>query len=76
MRPRAGSTPVNFSFLTGPQSAIRDILTQFGVIAEFHGDFVKHTLATLLIDARGKIVWRADGSVWEPADFVARMRKG
>jgi protein SCO1/2 len=66
----------NFSFLTGPQSAIRDLLTQFGVIAEFQGDFVKHTLATLLIDAQGRIVWRADGSVWEPADFVARMRKG
>jgi protein SCO1 len=66
----------NFSFLTGPQGAIRDLLTQFGVIAEFEGDLLKHTLATLLIDEHGKIVWRADGTEWEPADFVARMRKG
>ena len=27
----------NFSFLTGPEAAIRDLLTQFGVIAEFKG---------------------------------------
>jgi protein SCO1/2 len=66
----------NFSFLTGPDGAIRDLLTQFGVIAEFEGNLLKHTLATLLIDEHGRIVWRADGTEWEPADFVARMRKG
>lgn len=65
----------NFSFLTGPEGAIRDLLSQFGVLAEFQGDFVKHTLATLLIDSDGKIIWRADGSAWEPGDFVARMHK-
>ena len=66
----------NYSFMTGPEGAIRDLLTQFGVVAEFKGDFVRHTLATLLIDADGRIIWRADGSVWEPRDFVARMHKG
>jgi len=66
----------NFSFLTGPRGAILDLLNQFGVIAEFQGDFVKHTLATLLIDADGKIIWRDEGSTWDPADFVARMHKG
>ena len=43
----------NFSFLTGPEGAVRDLLTQFGVVAEFEGDLVKHTLATLLIDPPG-----------------------
>lgn len=66
----------NFSFLTGPPGAIGDLLTQFGVLAQFEGDILKHTLATLLLDSHGKIIWRADGSGWEPADFVARMRKG
>lgn len=65
----------NFSFLTGPETAIKDLLTQFGVIAEFDGALLKHTLTTLLIDANGKIAHRADGSMWEPADFVAKMRK-
>lgn len=66
----------NFTFLTGPEGAIRDLLTQFGVIAQFQGGILKHTLATLLIDERGKIVWRADGSEWQPGEFVARMRRG
>lgn len=65
----------NFSFLTGPDGAIRDLLAQFGVIAQFQGNVLIHTLATLLIDERGKIVWRADGSTWDPKDFVARMHK-
>jgi protein SCO1/2 len=65
----------NFSFLTGPENAIKDLLTQFGVIAEFEGGLLKHSLATLLIDENGRIVHRADGSLWEPKDFVAKMRK-
>ena len=64
----------NFSFLTGPEGAIKDLLTQFGIIAEFDGDLLKHTLATLLIDPNGKIIWRADGGSWEPKEFVAKMR--
>lgn len=65
----------NFSFLTGPTNAIRDLLTQFGVIAEFDGDLLKHTLSTLLIDENGRIVNRADGSTWDPKDFVAKMKR-
>lgn len=70
-----GIDTANFSFLTGPETAIKDLLTQFGVIAEFEGDLIKHTLATLLIDPHGKIAHRADGSAWEAADFVAKMKR-
>jgi protein SCO1 len=66
----------NFSFLTGPENAVRDLLTQFGVIAQFQGDILQHTLTTLLIDANGKIAHRADGSAWDPQDFVAKMKRG
>jgi protein SCO1/2 len=69
-----GIDTANFSFLTGPESAIRDLLTQFGIIAEFEGDLLKHTLATVLVDERGKIIHRADGSVWEAREFVAKMK--
>ena len=65
----------NFSFLTGPENAIKDLLAQFGVIAEFEGDLLKHTLTTLLINENGRIVHRADGSAWEPGEFVAKMKK-
>ena len=71
-----GIDTTNFSFLTGPENAIKDLLTQFGVIAEFDGNLLKHTLSTLLIDENGRIIHRADGSAWEPADFVAKMRSG
>ncbi len=65
----------NFSLLTGPEAAIRDLLTQFGVIDEFKGGIRDHTLATLLINEKGRIAWRADGSSWEPGEFVERMRR-
>jgi protein SCO1/2 len=65
----------NFSFLTGPEKAIRALLTQLGVIAQFQGDILQHTLTTLLIDANGRIVHRTDGSQWVPQDYVARMKR-
>ena len=66
----------NFSFLTGPENAIKDLLTQFGVIAQFQGEILQHTLTTLLVDPSGKIAHRADGSQWEPQEFVNRMKRG
>ncbi len=65
----------NFSFLTGPETAIKDLFAQFGIIAEFKGDILTHTLSTLLVDPNGKIIHRADGSQWDPAEFVAKMKK-
>jgi protein SCO1 len=70
-----GIDTANFSFLTGPESAIKDLLTQFGVLAEFKGSILTHTVSTLLIDAQGKIVWRTDGSKWSPDEFVSKMKK-
>jgi protein SCO1/2 len=65
----------NFSFLTGPQKAVQDLLAQFGVIAEFKDGILNHTLATLLINENGTITWRADGGEWEPSEFIGKMRK-
>ncbi|HEY4300254.1 MAG TPA: SCO family protein [Candidatus Didemnitutus sp.] len=66
----------NFTFLTGPDAAVRQLLTQMGIIREFDGDTIKHTLATLLIDAQGRIIHRADGSQWDTEEFLAQMKKG
>jgi protein SCO1/2 len=65
----------NFTFLTGPQAAIKNLLAQFGVIAEFEGDLIKHTLATVLIDENGKIIWRADNSSWDVQEFLGKMKR-
>jgi protein SCO1 len=65
----------NFSFLTGPEGAIKDLLTQFGVLADFKDSILTHTATTLLINGQGKIIWRADGSKWSPDEFVGKMKK-
>lgn len=66
----------NWSFLTGPDAAVRHLLAQLGVIREFEGATIKHTLATVLINEDGRITYRVDGSVWQVDDFVRRLRKG
>lgn len=63
----------NYSFLTGPEAAIKDLLAQLGVLTFQDGPLIRHTLATVLIDPQGKIIHRVDGSTWEPADFVSRL---
>jgi len=72
-----GIDTANFSFLTGPEGAIKDLLTQFGVLTEQTRDesILKHTLATLLVNEHGRIVWRADGSGWSPEEFVEKMKR-
>ncbi len=65
----------NFSFLTGPEGAIKDLMTALGVLAFDKGPLLKHTLSTTLFDDTGKLIHRADGSAWEPAEFAARLRR-
>lgn len=65
----------NYTFLTGPETAIKSLLAQFGVLAEFKGNILNHTATTLLIDETGKIVHRADGSMWDVQEFLARVKK-
>lgn len=65
----------NYSFLTGPEKAIKSLLAQFGVLTEFRGNLLNHTATTLLIDETGKIVYRADGSTWDVQEFLAKLKK-
>lgn len=66
----------NYSFLTGPQMAIKSLLQQFGILTEMQGDLLNHTAATLLLDETGRIIHRADGSEWDVKEFVGKMKKG
>jgi protein SCO1/2 len=65
----------NYSFLTGPQMAIKSLLQQFGILIEMQGDLLNHTAATLLLDETGRIIHRADGSEWDAKEFVRKMKK-
>ena len=54
---------------------MRQLLAQLGVIREFEGATIKHTLATVLINEQGKIIYRVDGSLWLVDDLVRHLRK-
>jgi protein SCO1 len=63
----------NFTYLTGPEAAIKSLLVQFGILAQPSDNIWKHTLSTVLIDRTGKIAFRIDGSDWTPEDFLKRL---
>ncbi len=66
----------NFSFLTGPERAVRDLMTQIGVLAYPDDEmYIKHTMATLLVDENGSIAHRVDGSQWLVSDFLNRLKE-
>lgn len=65
----------NFSFLTGPEQAIKDLMAQLGVLAFEDGPLIKHTIATVLTDRNGRIIHREDGTKWDPQVFIERMRR-
>ena len=65
----------NWSFLTGPDAAVRHLLAQMGIIREFEGATIKHNLATLLIGPDGRILHRVDGSRWDSEEFLPRMQR-
>ncbi|MDX2187094.1 MAG: SCO family protein [Opitutaceae bacterium] len=65
----------NYTFLTGPESAIKSLLAQFGVHTDFSGKLVNHTLATVLVSPQGRIIHRADGSGWTVKEFVERLNR-
>jgi protein SCO1/2 len=71
-----GIDTTNFSFLTGPDAAVRQMLAQLGVIREFDGATIKHSLSTVLINEQGKIIYRQDGSQWKVDDFIPHLKKG
>lgn len=64
----------NFRLLTGPEAVIHDLLRQFGIVAYAEDGTIKHTMATLLIDERGQIQLRRDGSRWSTGEFLERLR--
>lgn len=64
----------NWSFLTGPDAAMRQLFAQMGIIREFEGGTIKHNLATLLIDENGRIIHRVDGSQWDTQEFLPKMK--
>ncbi len=64
----------NFKFVTGPKSAVRNLVKSYGVTSIDKVDTIMHSLATVLIDESGSIAKRSDKSAWTPEEFLEALR--
>lgn len=60
----------NFHLLTGTQELIDDLLRQFGILTREEDGTINHTMATLLVDADGRVAYRKEGPRWAVDDFL------
>ncbi len=71
-----GLDTTNWTFLTGPEPAMRSLLIQFGILAEASKEkLINHTMRTVLIDENGRILHNAHGAKWTVDEFVGRLKK-
>ncbi|MDR2983023.1 MAG: SCO family protein [Puniceicoccales bacterium] len=65
----------NYFFLTGPKEQINALMRQFGILTVREDGTINHNVATLLVGADGKILYRRDGPVWKSEDFISQLEK-
>lgn len=70
-----GMEPENFFLLTGDQSVVDDLLRQFGILTMDEEGTINHTMATLLVDANGRVAYRKEGSTWTTDEFLEAAKK-
>jgi len=70
-----GIDTANFDFLTGSPRAISDVLQQFGIQTFDKQGILKHNMATLLVNEKGKIIFRRNGSLWSVDEFFEWIKK-
>ncbi len=63
----------NYLFLTGPESAVADLMEQMGILVDRDGELSSHTLGTILVDEKGVIRHRVFGTNWMVGDFLQRL---
>lgn len=70
-----GIDTTNFSFLTGPESLLKNLFRQLGISLLTEDNLIRHSLNTLLVDQSGQIVHIQEGSAWDPDDFFNRLHR-
>lgn len=65
----------NFHLLTGTQELVDDLLRQFGILTMEEDGTINHTMATLLVDANGRVAFRKEGSTWTVAEFLKEAKQ-
>jgi protein SCO1/2 len=64
----------NFHLLTATQELVDDLLRQFGILSIEEDGTINHTMATLLVDANGRVAFRKEGSNWSTKEFMQAVR--
>lgn len=65
----------NFHLLTSTQETVDDLLRLFGILTVEEDGTINHTMATLLIDANGRIAFRKEGSKWSVKEFLKEIKE-
>ena len=65
----------NFHLLTSTEKLTDDLLRLFGILTVEEDGTINHTMATLLIDANGRIAFRKEGSTWNVEDFLEKAKE-
>ncbi|MFT4901690.1 MAG: protein SCO1/2 [Lentimonas sp.] len=60
----------DFHLLTGARQVVDDLLRQFGLLTLEEDGTINHTMATLLVDAEGRVAVRKEGSNWSVQSFL------
>jgi protein SCO1/2 len=65
----------NFHLLTGTQELVDDLLRQFGILTMEEDGTINHTMATLLVDANGRVAFRKEGTKWAVKEFLKEAKE-
>ncbi|MEM7791314.1 MAG: SCO family protein [Verrucomicrobiota bacterium] len=65
----------NFHLLTGTRQVVDDLLRQFGILTMEEDGTINHTMATLLVDSKGRVAFRKEGSKWTVEEFFEEAQK-
>ena len=64
----------NYHLLTAAPEVVDDLLRLFGIVTMEEDGTINHTMATLLIDANGRIAFRKEGSRWSVPEFLKEIQ--
>ncbi|WP_269526635.1 SCO family protein [Coraliomargarita parva] len=65
----------SFYLLTGTEDLLDDLLRRFGILTVEEDGTINHTMATLLVDAQGRVAYRKEGSSWTTEEFLEEAKK-
>ena len=63
-----------FTFMTANSETIDSLMRYFGIIRILEDGTINHTMATLMINQKGRVAYRKEGSQWEISDFLERAK--